>query len=153
MGGTVKPSSMTMLFNKAGTFMVSPNGQLAGTSGTCAFSIPLPWPPWPATVGATFSGQATCAGPVHTMTISGQIDRTEGLPLDGATVDTFRVVSTLVMKGSYNGSPISVTQTDTNWYAPSLSVPVRSQTHLQGSVIGIPLTIDSTAVLESSKPS
>ena len=87
------------------------------------------------------------------MTITGQIDQSQALPLDGGVVDTFRVVSTLIMKGSYNGSPISVTQTDINWYAASLPVPVKTQTHLQGSVIGIPLTIDSTSVLESSRPS
>jgi hypothetical protein len=68
-------------------------------------------------------------------------------------VDTFKVASTFTLRGSYNGSPLNVTVAETDWYAPSLRVPVQTHTHLVGTVVGLTVSNDSNYLLTSSRPS
>jgi len=153
VGGNVRPSSTVMLFNSSGIFMLSPSGQVAGTAGACSFAAPLPWPPFPLAAGQSFAGHAACSGPVQTFVVSGQVGQVEPLPLNGAMVGTFKVTSNFVLQGSYSGSPLNVTVAETDWYAPSLPVPVQTRTHLVGRVLGLSVTSDTNYLLASSTPS
>jgi hypothetical protein len=153
VGGTMPAATTVMLFNTIGSYLVSPGGQVGGVRATCTFGTPVPWPPWPTMPGATFASQATCSGPVSTYQVSGQVQGTTTLSLDGHAVATTIVVNTFALKGTYAGSPLTMTLTETDYYAPSLRVPVMTRTHVVGSAIGLPLSTDRTDTLESATPS
>lgn len=152
VGGTIPPSTSVMLFNSAGSFLISPGGQVAGAAASCTFATPVPWPPWPASPGQTTSAQASCTGPVHSYQVTEQVQGTEATPLDGHPVNTTVVVTTIAIKGIVNGSPLTVTLTETDYYAATLRVPVLTRTHVVGTAIGIPITTDRTDTLESANP-
>ncbi len=152
VGGTIPPSTSLMLFNSAGSFLVSPGGQVAGASATCTFATPVPWPPWPADLGRTAAAQASCTGPVHSYQVIEQVQGTAAMSLDGHSVTTTIVVTTIVLKGTASGSPLTVTLTETDYYAPTLRVPVLTHTHIAGTAIGIPISTDRTDTLESARP-
>lgn len=153
VGGTVAPSSTAMLFDSNGAFMVAPGAAAVGGPQTCSFATPVPWPPWPITVGRTTSAHATCAGTISSYDVTSHVQGFAALPLDGRTVNTTIVVNTIVIAGSANGSPLHVTLTETDYYAAGLWVPVVTKTHMAGSVMGLSVTTDRTDTLESARPS
>jgi hypothetical protein len=153
VGGSVAPASTVMLFNAHGAFMVAPAGSVSGAQAACSFASPLPWPPYPTTVGGRASGHATCTGGISTYDVAEQVQGTATLPLAGASVTTTVVVSTVVITGTVNGGPLRVSLTETDWYAPTLRVPVQTKTHVAGSVMGLSVTTDRTDTLISSTPS
>ncbi|MDQ6947931.1 MAG: hypothetical protein M3256_17110 [Actinomycetota bacterium] len=150
VGPKAPVSTSVMSYRGAGMYVVSESEQMSGTTVSCHFASPLPWPPSPPTVGVTFSGHAGCTqGAV--LTVSGKIAGTAVLPLDGKAVTTAVVDSAAVMSVTYLGTRYEVDVTQVDWYAPSLRMPIQTATHVvipaQGS------TTDTTYVLESSKPS
>jgi hypothetical protein len=112
----------------------------------------MPWPPYPTTVGGRASGHATCTGGISTYDVAEQVQGTATLPLDGSSVTTTVVVSTIVISGTVNGGPLRVSLTETDWYAATLRVPVQTKTHVAGSVMGLSVTTDRTDTLISSTP-
>ncbi len=153
VGGTVPASASVMLFNATGSYLVSPGGQVGGAPATCTFTAPVPWPLWPTTPGATFSAQATCSGPVSSYQVTGRVQGTATVSLDGHAIATSIVVNTFVLKGTYAGSPLTMTLTETDYYAPTLRVPVVTRTHVVGSALGLAVSTDRTDTLESATPS
>ncbi|MDQ1417202.1 MAG: hypothetical protein QOF81_2815 [Acidimicrobiaceae bacterium] len=153
VGGTVPASTSVMLFNATGSYLVSPGGQTGGAPAACTFNAPVPWPPWPTTPGRTYAAQATCSGPVSSYQATGRVQGTATLSLDGHAVNTSIVVNTFVLKGSYAGSPLTMTLTETDYYSPTLRVPVVTRTHVVGSALGLPVSTDRTDILESATAS
>jgi hypothetical protein len=62
------------------------------------------------------------------------------------------VVTTITVRGSYAGSTINVTLTETDYYDASLRVPVVTRTHVAGSALGLAITTDRSDTLESATP-
>lgn len=153
VGGSMPTAATVMRFDATGAYLVAPSASASGAQAACTFPTPLPWPVWPTTVGRTVSGQATCHGAVSSYLVTETVQGTQALPLDGATVMTSEVVNTITMAGSYNGSPLKVTMTETDYYAPTLRVPVKTTTHLTGSVLGFSVATDRTDTLLSATPS
>jgi hypothetical protein len=153
VGGTVPASASVMLFNATGSYLISPGGQVGGAPATCTFAAPVPWPLWPTTPGATFSAQATCSGPVSSYQVTGRVQGTATVSLDGHAVATSIVVNTFVLKGTYAGSPLTMALIETDYYAPTLRVPVVTRTHVVGSALGLAVSTDRTDTLESATPS
>jgi hypothetical protein len=152
VGGSLPAAVTVMLFNASGAYLVSPGSAVAGTQSSCSFAAPIPWPIWPTTVGRSTSGHATCRGPVTTYQVTSVVQGSATLTLDARTVTAAVVVNTIVITGRYNATPLNVTTTETDYYIPTLRVPVLTKTHLVGSVIGISVTTDRTDTLESSTP-
>lgn len=153
VGGTVAPATTVMLFNTAGAYLVDPGTSAAGAQASCTFATPLAWPPWPTTVGASASGQAACSAPVSSYQVTVRVAGSAMLSLGGSTVDTAEVLGTIVIGGNYDGSPLNVTLTETDYYAAGLRVPVETVTHVVGHVLGLSVTTSRTDTLVSATPS
>jgi len=153
VGGTVAPSSTVMLFNASGAFMVAPGAAAAGGPQTCSFATPVPWPPWPTTIGRRASAHATCTGTISSYDVTTEVQGSAAMTLDGKTVNIMAVVNMIVISGTANGSPLHATLTETDYYAATLRVPVQVKTHLAGTVLGLSVTTDRTDTLESATPS
>ena len=153
VGGSMAPSTSVMLFNAAGSYLVSPGASVPGADASCSFSSPVAWPPWPTTPGQTVSGQAACTGPISTYRVTVRVTGTATVSLNGQTVTAAVVTNTFVLKGSYAGSPINVTLTETDYYTPTLRIPVVTRTQMSGSALGISISTERTDTLVSSTPS
>lgn len=153
VGGTLPPASSVMLFNATGSYLVSPASLVTGTNASCTFAAPVPWPSWPTTTGSTFSAPANCTGGVTTYQLTGRVDGTAAMSLNGQAVTTAVVVNTFVVKGDVNGDTFNVTLIETDYFAPTLRVPVLTRTQIKGSAIGIPISTSRTDTLESATPS
>jgi hypothetical protein len=152
VGGTVAPSTSVMRFDANGAYLVSPGSQAAGAA-SCTFAAPVAWPPWPTTPGQSVSGSATCSGGISSYQVTGHVQATAPVAAAGTTVNAAVVVYTVTLSGTVSGSPFNVTLTETDYYAPTLRVPVLTKTHVSGTAIGIPITTDRTDTLESLTPS
>jgi hypothetical protein len=152
VGGTVAASATVMLFNSTGAYMVTPGGSV-GAAAACSFATPVPWPPWPTTIGRTTSGHGVCTGGITSYDITTRVQGSAAMTLDGRSVDTMVVVNTIVIAGTANGSPLHATLTETDFDAATIRVPLEVKTHLTGTVIGLSVTTDRTDILESATPS
>jgi hypothetical protein len=144
----VNASTTTNLrFTNSGVFLLSETVPLFNT--TCTFDAPVASPPWPLAVGKAFSGQATCGqgSSASTLTLSGRVTGAASLPLEGAAVSTFLVQTTLTL----SGTTLRIGETD--WYAPSLRLPVKSTVAVSGGVTGYSIASSTTYTLTSSRPS
>jgi hypothetical protein len=113
---------------------------------TCTFSPQLPAPPWPPVVGKAFEGDANCDG--FTVHVSGRTTGTRTVSLDGVSVQTYVVESTIDTTGQLQSHGSEV-----DWFAPSLRLPVHSETHQKGSYGMFSFSSDLTSDLESARPS
>ena len=122
-------------FTNSGVFLLSETVPLFNT--TCTFDAPVASPPWPLAVGKPFSGQATCGqgSSASILTLAGPRHGAASLPLDGAAVSTFLVQTTLTL----SGTTLRIGETD--WYAPSLRLPVKSTVAVPGGVTGYSITV------------
>lgn len=75
-------------------------------TSTCTFDPPMPAPPWPLQVGATFSGHADCGD--FTVAVSGSVTGTRDVVIDGATRTTFVVSSRLTTHGHIESTGMQV---------------------------------------------
>jgi hypothetical protein len=144
-------SDTTLSFRPDGMFIVSitmrPASAPAGFAPTCTFATPLPSPPWPPTVGKTLTGHGDCGS--FTVDVNGKITGTKKVTLDGASVDTFVVETTLAGHGQ-----IELNGTDVEWFAPSLRLPVHEESHEKGSYGNFfSFAMDFTRDLTSGRPS
>jgi hypothetical protein len=115
-------------------------------SFTCTFNPPVPAPPWPPTVGATFAGKADCGN--FTTEVKGKIDGSRKATVDGAPVDVFVATISIVTHGQLESSG-----TDVQWFAPSTRLVVHSESHTKGSYGPFGFASDVVSDLVSAKPS
>ncbi|HZT67739.1 MAG TPA: hypothetical protein VFA11_18260 [Acidimicrobiales bacterium] len=144
------PSDTTLLFRPDGMFIVTTvdrsttGGQTV--SFTCTFNPPLPSPPWPAKVGSTFAGNGNCGS--FTAQVNGRVDGTRQVTLDGASVLTYVIDSTIVTHGS-----LESTINEQDWFDPAIRFSTHVQTQTKGSYGPFQFSGQSTADLESARPS
>jgi hypothetical protein len=149
-GAKVPVSTSTMSYRSTGIYVVAQSEQMSGTTISCPFAAPMASPPSPPTVGATFSGHASCSSGA-VLNVTGKITGNAVMLLNGTPVTTSVVGTTAVMSVTVLGIRYEVDVTQVNWYAPALRMPIQTTTH-----VVIPAqksTSDSTYVLESSTPS
>ena len=143
------PSDTTFSFGPSGMFITTVVTRMTvGTQTvafTCTFNPPVPAPPWPPSVGASISGSGSCGS--FTAQVSGRIDGTKTVTLDGAPVMVYVVDTTIVTHGQ-----VESTQTQTDWFAPSLRLSVHNENRAKGTYG--PFSFSSTLVsdLESGRP-
>ena len=131
------PNTTTSLsFNGSGVFLESES--VSVVNATCTFTNAVASPPWPLKVGATFSGQANCGGG-QVLNLSGRVTATSSV----GGVATYLVQSTITL----GGTNLLIAETD--WYAPSLRLPVKSTVAVSGAFDGYSISSDSTYTLAS----
>jgi hypothetical protein len=139
----------TFLFKPDGIFLKATSTQsgsgFQSVSFTCTFNPPVPAPPWPPTVGATFAGKADCGG--FTTELKGKVDGARQATVDGAPVDVFVITVAIVTHGQLESSG-----TEVQWFAPSTRLTVHSETHQKGSYGPFGFSSDVTNDLVSAKP-
>jgi hypothetical protein len=150
-----EPTDSTLLFNPSGMFIQTLVEHFGGITVTCTFAPPLPSPPWPPIVGQPFSAQGTCAGQGVTATIhvDGKMTGTDSLTLDGRSVSVYVAAATITIDGSYQGAQIKATDEETDWFAPSLRLPVKTHSVINGKYAVFTFSADTTSMLESGRPS
>jgi hypothetical protein len=139
----------TFLFKPEGIFLKSTAMQsgsgFQSVTFTCTFNPPVPAPPWPPTVGATFAGKADCGN--FTTEVKGKIDGTRKATVDGAPVDVFVATIAIVTHGQLESSG-----TEVQWFAPSTRLIVHTEGHTKGSYGPFGFGSDVTSDLVSAKP-
>ena len=139
----------TFLFKPDGIFLKATSTQsgsgFQSVSFTCTFNPPMPAPPWPPTVGATFAGKANCGD--FTTEVKGKVDGTRQATVDGAPVDVFVISVTVVTHGQLESSG-----TEVQWLAPSTRLVVHDESHQKGSYGPFGFSSDVTSDLVSAKP-
>ena len=146
---TQPPNDTTYQFGSAGVAIASTtttsslNGQ--SVSFTCTFSPPLSVTPWPPTVGYAFSGQGSCGS--FTAQVSGRIDGTRAVDLDGQSITTYVIDATITTHGS-----VSLTDRQTDWFSPSLRLLVHTSDDEQGTYGLFSFSSQITRDLESAHP-
>lgn len=139
----------TFLFKPEGIFLKSTAMQsgsgFQSVTFTCTFNPPVPAPPWPPTVGATFAGKADCGN--FTTEVKGKIDGTRKATVDGAPVDVFVATISIVTHGQLESSG-----TEVQWFAPSTRLVVHTESHTKGSYGPFGFASDVTSDLASAKP-
>jgi hypothetical protein len=113
---------------------------------TCPFDGPMPAPPWPPAVGATFSGHANCGA--FTLDANGRITGTRDVALDGTTLHTFVVETAIATHGQ-----VESTGSQVDWFSPLLRLPVHSESRQQGTYGFFSFSSDLTSDLVSGRPS
>jgi hypothetical protein len=141
------PSDINYSFRDNGPFITSLVVRQGPATFNCSFSSPVPAPPWPATVGRTFSGTASC-GNGYTADFSGSITDRRTDDVGGKAVDVVVISSTLHIVGQY----IDINVKDTQYWAPSLRVPTYSHEVISGTAFNQPVTGDVTSKLTAATP-
>jgi hypothetical protein len=149
-GAKVPVSKTVMSYRNGGIFGLAQSEQMSGTTISCTFAVPLPWPPSPPTIGATFSGHSSCTNQA-VLNVTGKIASTQVLQFEGKAVTTAVVNTTSVLAVTFLGARYEVDVTEVDWYAPALRMPLRTKIHTV--VPSQSTTTDNTYVLESSTPS
>jgi hypothetical protein len=134
-------TTSNLLFNGTGVFLQAET--VFGT--TCTFSPAVAYPPWPLASGQPFQGQATCGS--GTLYLSGHVAGTASVSVGGTNVSTFLVQSTLKLAGT------TLVISETDWYAPSLRLPVKSTVIAVGGSPSYSIASNTTYVLASTHPS
>ncbi len=140
-------TTVNVAFTGAGVYLLAETIPLAST--TCTFNAPVASPPWPLAVGKSFSGQATCGSgsSASSLSLQGRVSGTASVVVGGASVATFLVQSTVTLPGT------TLVIAETDWYAPSLRLPVKSTVIAKGGVTGYLIDSNTTYTLASSLPS
>jgi len=142
-------SDLTLVFNAQGVFLKSTTMRqgsgFQSVTFTCTFNPPMPVPPWPPTVGATFSGKADCGS--FTTELNGKVDGKRQVTLDGAPVDVFVLSISTATHGQLESSG-----TEVRWFAPASRMVVHDESHQKGSYGPFSFASDGTSDLISAKP-
>lgn len=142
------PSDIIFDFRSDGPFITRVVVRQGPATIACTFDAPVPAPPWPPTVGKTFSGHATC-GNGFSADFSGSITGTGNDTVGGKSVPVIIINSTLHVFGG----GLDVNVKDTQHWAPSLRVPTFSHEVINGTapLIGA-ISGDVTSTLTSTSP-
>jgi len=120
----VSPSTtLNLAFVHGGVYLASE--LVSVVSATCTFSTPVAYPPWPLAVGAHVTGNANCGQ--GALALTEKVAGTASVKVGTANVATYLVQTTLAL----SGTDLVVAETD--WYAPSLRLPVKSTVEVNGS--------------------
>lgn len=143
----VGPNATTTLqFTDAGVFLeaetLTPPAPIGAVP--CSFSRAVALPPWPLATGKAFSGPASCQGG-YTLSLSGQVGSQTSVTVGGVSVPTFVVTSEL------SGAGVTINETD--WYAPSLRLPVMTTMVVGATLDGFTYDSSTTYLLASTRPS
>jgi hypothetical protein len=144
------PSDTTYEFSPGGVGMVSIvtradlNSQ--SLSFTCTFSPPLEVTPWPPTVGYAFSGEGSCGS--FTASVTGRIDGTQPVTLDGQAITTYVIDATITTHGS-----VSLTDHEIDWFSPTMRLLVHTSDDEQGTYGLVSFSSRVTRDLESARRS
>jgi len=118
------PSDSVFAFRNGGIFLTQTvlrsNAGGQQTTFICTFNPPLPTPPWPPTVGATFQGHGDCGK--FTVDVSGRVTAQQDVRLDNASHHVYVVSSTLTFHGQLEGSG-----TQTDWFDPATTLTVHEE--------------------------
>lgn len=143
------PSDNILLFRPDGMFLHKVITRASGGGQqmefTCTFDPPVPLPPWPPAVGKTFAGHGQCGS--FTADLQGKIAGQRSVTLDGIQVEVYVVESTFITRGQ-----VESTANRTDWFAPSLRLPVHVENHQKGSYGFFSFSDDLTADLVSAHP-
>jgi hypothetical protein len=139
------PSDITYAFRTSGPFITATVVRAQGLQYECHFDPGIPAPPWPATDGKPISGHANC-GPI-TVDVSGSITGHRTATVDGKPIDVIVITTTITTHGQ-----IESTSNDVQWWAPSLSLPVHSESKMHGSFGAFAFQSDVTSDLKSTHP-
>jgi hypothetical protein len=121
-----------LTFNAGGIFMTSETVMYNGSGATCSFAGQgVASPPWPLAAGRSASAQADCG--------SGQVMAVH-------VVDTASSATATTTLG-----PLTVIETDS--YAPSMRLPVRSEIWISGNYGAFSVSSHSIYTLTSARPS
>ena len=129
-------------FGDDGAVLLGTNSQ--GT--TCAWDPPMPLWPWPVEIGQTFSTKTSCSG--ATLEVQGKIDGRTSTTVDKQPTEVFVVSKSITTHGN-----LESTGTETDWFAPSLGLNVRVESHSTGTARGTTVQSDETDDLVSARPS
>lgn len=144
------PSDTTLSFRPDGMFIVSTitraSGGGASVSFTCTFEPPVPSPPWPPSVGATFGGHGQCQS--FTADVSGRITGTRQVTLDGSPITVFVAESDLVTHGQ-----VESTGHEVDWFSPALRLVVHNESQAKGTYGVVSFASNVTSDLVSGRPS
>jgi hypothetical protein len=77
----------------------------------------------------------------------------DSLPLDGRSVAVYVVTATITIDGTYEGNKIHATDQETDWFAPSLRLPVKTHSVIDARYLFLTFSADTTSTLESGRPS
>jgi hypothetical protein len=145
-----QPSDTFLAFRPDGVFLTKQILRLAAAGQnfefTCTFNPPVASPPWPPAVGATFSGKGECGR--FTADVSGRISGTRAVQLDGATIETFVIETTVTTSGQLTSTSRLV-----DWYSKAHRLQVHTESHQEGTYGPFRFTSDLTADLISGRPS
>ncbi len=135
------PSDLMFEFSPSGPRLKSAVVRAKGATFTCTFGSPVPLPPWPPDPGRSFSGHATCTGPLGGVTadLTGSITSRNG--------DLVGITSNLHIT---NGNNLDITVHDTESWSISLRVPKTSHQTFSGQALGNPIAGDVTSTLTST---
>lgn len=128
------PSDSTFAFRNGGIFLTQTvlrtNAGGQQTTFTCTFNPPLPTPPWPPTVGATFQGHGDCGK--FTVDVAGRVTGQRDVPLDNVSHHVYVVSSTLTFHGQLEGSG-----TQTDWFEPASRLTLHEEATQNGKYGGV----------------
>jgi hypothetical protein len=121
----VSPSTtLDLSFTNSGVYLASE--LVSVVNATCSFSAPVAYPPWPLAVGAHATGNANC-GQGATLALTEKVAGTASVRVGSTNVATYLVQTTLALSGT------NLVVAETDWYAPSLRLPVKSTVEVNGS--------------------
>ena len=138
-------ADITYAFRNDGPFITDVSMRDQGLQFTCHFDPPVPAPPWPATDGKTITGHASC-GQI-TVDVSGRITSHRSSSSTGATIEVVVVETTLTTHGQ-----VESTTNDIQWWAPSLRLPVHSESKTDGRFGAFGFSSNVTTDLKSARP-
>ncbi len=139
------PNDLSYLFRTDGPFITDAVTRAQGLEIRCHFDAPVPAPPWPATVGKTITGHAVC-GQI-TVDVTGSITELRKATVDGKSIDVVVIKTTLTTKGQ-----VESTSNDVQWWAPSLRIPVHSESNTTGRFGAFTFRSNVISDLKSATP-
>jgi len=145
------PNDLTFRFASDGVYLTGEVLRISQPGGsamkfTCNFGTGVAAPPWPPTVGRTYSGHGDCNG--FTADATGKVESTRTVTVDGASTTVYVLKTDVVTHGS-----VESTGTQVDWYAPSLGLPVHEENSTSGTYGVVDFDNAVTADLESGRPS
>ncbi len=133
-------TTLDLSYTNGGVYLLDEVVPLA--NATCTFGAPVPYPPWPLKI-TTVTGQATC-GQGATLSLKEQVTGTASVTVAGTAVPTYVVRSTMTL------SATNLVVVETDFYAPSLRLPVQTTVAITGSVGSAAIAVGPNTYLLTS---
>jgi len=121
-----KPADSTVRFGADGMFIEKLVLRQGEGEITCTFDPAIPSPPWPPTVGSTFSATGECG--IFTLEIDGRVTGTRSVDLDGRSYEAFVVESTIHAQTPQ----LTLDGTQVDWFVPELRLATHTESTMNG---------------------